>query len=117
MRRLLFAVLVSTWAGCFPPSTVPVGYYYVPVPRVPLHAYPPAPFHDPYSWWHPPAEVTFQTPSLAVRNLAMRISESASNGDCATAKAAGDELERIDHDAHHAILAVDERYASCIRGF
>jgi hypothetical protein len=108
---LVIALFASTLAGCIPPSYSPGVVYYVPVvPIVPLHAFPPAPFH------HPP-EVQFETPSLAVRNLAMRISESASQDDCARALSAGDELEKVDPTSHHALLAVDERYASCVRGF
>ena len=118
LRRLLvIALFASTLAACMVGSYSPGGIvYYVPVVPVPLHAYPPAPFHDwpPMPW--PPAHVQFETPSLAVRNLAMRISEAASNGDCPRALSAGDELGKIDHTSHHALLAVDERYASCVRG-
>lgn len=115
-------VLVSIVAGCLPPSTSPGVVYYVPaVPIVPLAAYPPAPFHHfsvgADSVYQARVPIQFETPSLAIRNLAMRISEAASHGDCATAKHAGDELEKVDADSHHAILAVDERYASCVRGF
>jgi hypothetical protein len=112
---LKLVVIASTFTACVPPSTSPGVVYYVPVvPIVPLHAYPPAPYPvEP----EPVPTVEFVTPSLAVRNLAMKISESASEGDCATAKAAGNELEKIDHESHHALIAVDARYAGCIRGF
>lgn len=122
LRHLgLTAMLVSGFAACMPPSYAPGYVYYLPA--VPLHAYPPAPYPIPtpaadwYKWQPPPPQVQFETPSLAVRNLAMKISESAANGDCATAKATGDELERVDADSHHAILAVDATYAKCVRGF
>jgi hypothetical protein len=120
-HRLLPLAFVPALAGCIATNTMPG--YFVYVPPVPLSAFPPPPF--PYTAVGPdslyqsraPADVQFQTPSLAVRNLAMRISETASHGDCAAAVQAGRELERVDADAHHAILAVDERYARCVRGF
>lgn len=130
-HQLITAVLVSTLAGCIPPSTTTQGYVlYVPV--VPLAAYPPPPYpgtfearsmYPGYPWGYPayappaPAQVQFQTPSLAVRALAGKISETASTGDCDSARSAGNELERMDADSHHAILAIDERYAQCVRGF
>lgn len=136
MRRLL--VIGSLLAGCVPPSSNYPAVHYIPV--LPLAAYPPAPYPTPYpaGWYearyagapaypgypsgypaYAPqvAEVEFQTPSLAVRALAGKISASASNGDCASALAAGNELEKVDAESHHAILAVDERYAQCVRGF
>lgn len=126
MRRLL--VIGSLLAGCVPPSSNYPAVYYVPI--VPLAAYPPAPYPTPYpaGWYEaryagapayaPPAvEVQFETPSLAVRALAGKISAAASNADCASALAAGNELEKLDAESHHAILAVDERYAQCVRGF
>jgi hypothetical protein len=120
LRHLVIVVLASTFAGCIPPSTSPAGYvYYVPV--VPLHAFPPAPFHSGHRWWldpppPAPATIVFEPPSLAARALSARIGESASRGDCATALEAGNELEQIDHESNHALLAVDESYASCVRG-
>ncbi len=127
-HQLITAVLVSV-AGCIPPSTSPGYVLYVPV--VPLAAYPPAPFpgtfearsmYPGYPWgppaYAPPAvDVQFQTPSLAVRALASKISETASTGACDAARSAGNELERLDAESHHAILAIDERYAQCVRGF
>lgn len=121
MLRLL--VIASTFAACVPPSTSPGVVYYVPV--VPLPAFPPPPFAvtpepmaEPiYESRAPVEDVQFETPSLAVRNLAMKISESASEGDCVTARSAGNELEKVDSESHHAMIAVDARYAACIRGF
>ncbi len=117
MLRAVF--IASVLAGCYPPSNNP-GYftYYVPVYAPP----PPFPFAQlgPDSMYQaraPMPDVQFQTPSLTVRALAGKISAAASQGDCAGAIAAGNELEKIDADSHHAILAVDERYAVCVRGF
>ena len=133
LRHQLITVLVSTLAGCIPPATSQGYVLYVPV--VPLVAYPPAPYATGYEaryagapgypgdpsgdpvYLPPPAQVDFQTPSLAVRALAGKISETASNGDCDAARSAGNELERMDAESHHAILAIDERYAQCVRGF
>ncbi len=134
-HHILVAVVAVAVAGCYqPPSAYPSypSYFqryapvYVPayVAYVPLAAFPPAPFpyaslgpDSMYQSRAPVSDVQFETPSLAVRNLALKISESASSGDCATARQTGDELERVDADSHHAILAVDERYAQCVRGF
>ncbi|MBA2545146.1 MAG: hypothetical protein H0V17_36225 [Deltaproteobacteria bacterium] len=116
LRPLVTVLLASTLGGCMVGSYSPGVVYYVPVvPMVPLAAFPPAPFHH----YPPPAPAVaeFQTPSLTVRALAMKISESASTGDCGAAITAGDELEQIDNHSHHALLAVDERYAGCVRGF
>ncbi len=95
MRRpLVTVVLASTLAGCLPPGIdyqQPV--YYVPV--LPLAAYPPAPFPAYYpTYGYPargvdpyvaPAEVQFETPSLAVRALAgsSRVSRRATRSQVA----------------------------------
>jgi hypothetical protein len=111
---LRVAVLASALAGCIPPPASQPSYF-VYVPIVPLAAYPPPPFYN----VPPPvaADVQLETPSLAVRALAGKISAAASEQDCANAVAAGDELEKLDADSHHAMLAIDQRYAACIRGF
>ena len=125
---LRVALIALSFAACIPPSSTPG--FYVAVPAVPLSAYPPAPFyyHPPaspsYFYYQPPpppppviADVQLETPSLVVRALASKISAAASQGDCTGAIAAGDELEKISSDSHHAMLAIDQRYAACIRGF
>ncbi len=124
------ALIALSFAACVPPSVTPSALY-VAVPVVPLSAYPPAPFYyypqpsPSYFYYQPPppppppaiAEVQLETPSLVVRALAGKISAAASEGDCAAALAAGDELEKHSSDSHHAMLAIDQRYAACIRGF
>jgi len=109
-QPFLIAACVAMLAGCFPPSTSPafVAVYWVPVAPV---------YYAPVYYPPPLLAGEFQSPSLAIRALAGRISESASNGDCEAAIRAGDELERLERPAHHAVLAVDERYARCVRGF
>lgn len=122
---LRLAIVASMLVGCVPPATpttpsyfyyVPAGMVVAPMPILPLDAYPPPPFYH-YPAPAPVAEVELETPSLAVRALSSRVSEAASAGDCAAAIAAGDELEKLHADSHHALLAVDQRYAACIRGF
>lgn len=119
------ALIALSFAACVPPSATPSAFYVA----VPLNAYPPAPFYyypqpsPSYFYYQPPppppviAEVQLETPSLAVRALAGKISAAASQGDCVGAIAAGDELEKLSSDSHHAMLAIDQRYAACIRGF
>lgn len=124
-EMLRAALIASSLAACVPPSSAPSYVYAVPV--VPLYAYPPPPFaYSPpppspsYFVYQPPvveAEVQLETPSLAVRALSGKISAAASTGDCQAAIAAGDELEKLHADSHHAMLAIDQRYAACIRGF
>ncbi len=123
---LRVALIALSFAACVPPSSTP-SYFYVYVPVVPLTAYPPAPFYyypppsPSYFHYQPPppviADVQLETPSLAVRALSGKISAAASQGDCVGAIAAGDELEKLSSDSHHAMLAIDQRYAACIRGF
>lgn len=123
---LRVASIALSVAACVPPSSAPTYVYAVPV--VPLYAYPPPPFayvppppSPSYFVYQPPpvvaAEVQLETPSLAVRALSGKISAAASTGDCQGAIAAGDELEKLHADSHHAMLAIDQRYAACIRGF
>ncbi len=136
------ALIALSFAACVPPSYTPTpSYFYavvplstyppapfyhypLPAPFVPLTAYRPPPFYyqPPSPSYYPPpppviADVQLETPSLVVRALAGKISAAASQGDCAGAIAAGDELEKVNRDSHHAMLAIDQRYAACIRGF
>jgi hypothetical protein len=77
----------------------------------PIHCTPAQPIPLP-----PPPAVALEIPSLATRALALKVSEAAQRGDCATANSAGVELERMDHDLHHTLLAIDGDYARCFAG-